>query len=108
MARDTVLYNELMIGCLWAAASIAVSIVALMRRYFKFGPTAKYGHDRRMLVLMPWPLIRSCCLVYDKHHRPEGVNTVRLTDPKSHFDAGRQNLQAMLGEFESLGILRVL
>jgi len=35
------------------------------RRYFKFGPTAEYGHDQRMLGLMLRPLIRNRCLVHD-------------------------------------------
>ena len=59
-----------------------------MRRYFTNGPTAKYGHDQRMLGLMLWPLIRDRCLVHDKHYRLAGVNTVPLSDPGSHFGAG--------------------
>jgi hypothetical protein len=109
VVRDHVLHNELMIGCLWGGRTdCGIDIVALMRRYFKFGPTAKYGHDQRMLGLMLWPLIRDHCLVHDKHYRLDGVNTVALTDPKSHFGGGRQNLAAVLGETESLGIPRVL
>ena len=55
--RDHVLHNELMIGCLWGGRTdCGIDIVDLMRRYFKFGPTAKYGHDQRMLGLMLWPL----------------------------------------------------
>ena len=85
-------------------------IVALMRRYFSLtnGPTAKYGHDQRMLGLMLWPLIRQHCLVHDKYYRLEGVHTVPLRDPKSHFGAGHQNISAVLGEAEALGIPRVL
>src|ERR1700730_8169733 len=45
-----------------------------MRRYFTFGPTAKYGHDQRMLGLMLWPLIRNRCLVHDKYYRLSGVH----------------------------------
>jgi hypothetical protein len=109
VVRDHVLHNELMIGCLWGGRTdCGIDIVALMRRYFKFGPTAKYGHDQRMLGLMLWPLIRDRCLVHDKHYRLDGVHTVALTDPKSHFGGGRQNLAAVLGETESLGIPRVL
>jgi hypothetical protein len=109
VVRDHVLHNELMIGCLWGGRTdCGIDIVALMRRYFKFGPTAKYGHDQRMLGLMLWPLIRNRCLVHDKHYRLDGVHTVALTDPKSHFGGGRQNLAAVLGETESLGIPRVL
>jgi hypothetical protein len=109
VVRDHVLHNELMIGCLWGGRTdCGIDIVELMRRYFKFGPTAKYGHDQRMLGLMLWPLIRNRCLVHDKHYRLDGVKTVALTDAKSHFGAGHQNLPAVLGEVESLGIPRVL
>jgi hypothetical protein len=109
VVRDHVLHNELMIGCLWGGRTdCGIDIVDLMRRYFKFGPTAKYGHDQRMLGLMLWPLIRSRCLVHDKHYRLDGVHTVALTDPKSHFGAGHQNLTAVLGEVEQLGIPRLL
>ena len=61
-----------------------------------------------MLGRMLWPLIRSRCLVHDKYYRLAGVNTVALTDPQSHFGAGHQNLKAVLGEVEALGIPRVL
>jgi hypothetical protein len=109
VVRDHVLHNELMIGCLWGGRTdCGIDIVALMKRYFKFGPTAKYGHDQRMLGLMLWPLIRSRCLVHDKHYQLDGVHTVALTDPKSHFGAGHQNLAAVLGEVEQLGIPREL
>ncbi len=109
VVRDHVLHNELMIGCLWGGRTdCGIDIVALMRRYFKFGPTAKYGHDQRMLGLMLWPLIRDRCLVHDKHYRLDGVHTVALTDPKSHFGAGYQNLPSVLAEAESLGVPRVL
>jgi tetratricopeptide (TPR) repeat protein len=109
VVRDHVMHNELMIGCLWGGRTdCGIDIVELMRRYFKFGPTAKYGHDQRMLGLMLWPLIRSRCLVHDKHYRLDGVHTVALTDPKSHFGGGHQNLAAVLAEVESLGIPRVL
>jgi hypothetical protein len=79
-----------------------------MRRYFTLGPTAKYGHDQRMLGLMLWPLIRSRSLVHDKYYHLEGVNTARLPDPKSHFGAGHQNINAVLNEVERLGIPRIL
>jgi tetratricopeptide (TPR) repeat protein len=109
VVRDHVLHNELMIGCLWAGRTdCGIDIVELMRRYFTFGPTAKYGHDQRMLGLMLWPLIRSRCLVHDKYYRLPGVHTVALRDPQSHFGAGHQNLTAVLGEVERLGIPRVL
>ena len=107
--RDHVLHNELMIGCTWAGRTdCGIDIVELMRRYFTFGPTAKYGHDQRMFGLMLWPLIRNRCLVHDKYYRLPGVDTVQLTDPKSHFGAGHQNIKAVLGEVEQLGIPRVL
>ncbi len=108
VVRDHVLHNELMIGCLWGGRTdCGIDIVDLMRRYFKFGPTAKYGHDQRMLGLMLWPLIRSRCLVHDKYYRLDGVHTIALTDPKSHFGAGHQNPAAVLREAESLGIPRM-
>jgi tetratricopeptide (TPR) repeat protein len=109
VVRDHVLHNELMIGCLWAGRTdCGIDIVALMQRYFAAGPTAKYGHDQRMLGLMLWPLIRSRCLVHDKYYRLDGVHTVPLTDPQSRFGAGHQNITAVLQEVERLGIPRVL
>jgi hypothetical protein len=109
VVRDHVLHNELMIGCLWAGRTdCGIDIVELMRQYFKFGPNAKYGQDQRMLGLMLWPLIRERCLVHDKHYRLPGVHEVALTDPQSHFGAGHQNLAAVLGEAERLGIPRIL
>lgn len=108
VVRDHVLHNELMIGCLWAGRTdCGIDIVDLMRRYFTFGPTAKYGHDQRMLGSMLWPLIRSRCLVHDKHYRLAGVHTAALRDPHSHFGAGHQNLDAVLAEVDRLGIPRV-
>ncbi len=107
--RDHVLHNELMIGCLWAGRTdCGIDIVELMRRYFVHGPTAKYGHDQRMLGLMLWPLIRSRCLVHDKYYSLPGVHQLPLPDPKSRFGAGHQNVAAVLGEVERLGIPRVL
>ncbi len=109
VVRDHVLHNELMIGCLWGGRTdCGIDIVALMRRYFKFGPTAKYGHDQRMLGLMLWPLIRSRCLVHDKHYRLDGVHTVPLTDPNSRFGAGYQHLPSVLAEADRLEIPRIL
>jgi hypothetical protein len=106
--RDHVLHNELMIGCTWAGRTdCGIDIVDLMRRYFTFGPTAKYGHDQRMLGLMLWPLIRNRCLVHDKYYTLPGVHTVPLRDPKSHFGAGYQNIDAVLAEVERLGIPRL-
>jgi tetratricopeptide (TPR) repeat protein len=109
VVRDHVLHNELMIGCMWAGRTdCGIDIVELMRRYFTHGPTAKYGHDQRMLGLMLWPLIRNRSLVHDKYYHLEGVNITRLPDPKSHFGAGHQNLNAVLDEVERLGIPRNL
>jgi hypothetical protein len=111
VVRDHVMHNELMIGCLWAGRTdCGIDIVELMRRYFTAtkGPTARYGHDQRMLGLMLWPLIRSHSLVHDKYYRLAGVDTVVLGDPQSRFGAGHQNLPAVLKEVEALGIPRVL
>lgn len=111
VVRDHVLHNELMIGCTWAGRTdCGIDIVELMRRYFSRtdGPTAKYGHDQWMLGLMLWPLIRDRCLVHDKYYRLSGVDTVPLLDPKSHFGAGHQNINAVLAEAEQLGIPRML
>jgi hypothetical protein len=108
VVRDHVLHNELMIGCLWAGRTDSgIDIVGLMRRYFVHGPNAKYGQDQRMLGLMLWPLIRSHCLVHDKHYRLDGVDTVPLCDPQSHFGAGHQNIKAVLEEADRLGIPRL-
>jgi tetratricopeptide (TPR) repeat protein len=107
--RDHVLHNELMIGCLWAGRTdTGIDIVDLMRRYFTAGPTAKYGHDQRMLGQTLWPLIRGRCLVHDKYYHLAGVREVKLPDPKSHFGAGHQNIAGVLKEAEALGIPRVL
>jgi tetratricopeptide (TPR) repeat protein len=109
VVRDHVLHNELMIGCTWAGRTdCGIDIVELMRRYFTNGPTAKYGHDQRMLGLLLWPLIRDRCLVHDKHYRLAGVETVPLRDPDSHFGAGHQNINAVLEEVDRLGIPRLL
>jgi tetratricopeptide (TPR) repeat protein len=109
VVRDHVLHNELMIGCLWAGRTdCGIDIVELMRRYFTFGPTAKYGHDQRMLGLMLWPLIRKHSLVHDKYYRLDGVTTLPLPDPNSHFGGGHQNIDAVLREVEQLGIPRSL
>ena len=106
--RDHVMHNELMIGCTWAGrADCGIDIVELMRRYFKFGPTAKYGHDQRMLGLMLWPLIRNRCLVHDRHYRLAGVHTIPLGERKGHFGAGHQNLAAVLAEVDRMGIPRL-
>lgn len=111
VVRDHVMHNELMIGCPWAGRTdCRIDVVELMRHYFKStsGPTARYGHDQRMLGLTLWPLIRNHCLVHDKYYTLAGIDTVRLRDPNSHFGAGHQNIAAVLAEVESLGIPRLL
>jgi len=109
VARDHVMHNELMMGGMWAGrADCGIDIVDLMRRYFVAGPTAKYGHDQRMLGLMLWPLIRSHCLVHDKYYAVPGVPTVRLQDAKSKVGAGYQNAASVREEAERLGIPRLL
>ncbi len=106
--RDHVLHNELMMGGTWAGRTdCGIDIVELMRRYFTKGPTAKYGHDQRMLGLMLWPLIRSRCLVHDQYYRLDGVNTLPLPERKDHFGAGHQNIEAVLAEVERMGIPRL-
>ncbi|MDR3466117.1 MAG: hypothetical protein P4M07_09250 [Xanthobacteraceae bacterium] len=108
VVRDHVLHNELMIGCTWAGRTdCGIDIVELMRRYFTFGPSAKYGQDQRMLGQMLWPLIRRHCLVHDKYYTLPGVRTVKLTNPKSHYGAGHQNLDAVLEEVKRLGLPRL-
>ncbi|HEX4409701.1 MAG TPA: hypothetical protein VH206_13095 [Xanthobacteraceae bacterium] len=109
VVRDHVLHNELMIGCTWAGRTdTGIDMVGLMRRYFTDGPTAKYGHDQKMLGSMLWPLIRSRCLVHDKYYHLDGVHAAALPDPKSHFGAGHQNMTAVLKEIEGLGIPEML
>jgi hypothetical protein len=106
--RDHVLHNELMIGCLWAGRTdCGIEVVALMRRYFSGGPNARYGHDQRFLGLLLWPLIRDRALVHDKYYQLDGVHTEPLPDPKSHFGAGFQNIDAVRAEAEKLGIPRL-
>jgi tetratricopeptide (TPR) repeat protein len=107
--RDHVLHNELMIGCLWSGRTdCGIDIVELMRQYFTGGPTAKYGHDQRMLGLKLWPLIRDRCLVHDKYYTLPGVRTVPLRDPGTRLGAGHQNMPDILKELDRLGIPRVL
>ena len=109
VVRGHMLHDELILSGLWAGRTdTGIDIVELMRRYFTFGPTARYGEDQRMLGLMLWPLIRNRCLVHDKYYRLAGVHTVALRDPPSHFGAGHQDLAAVLGEVDRLGIPSVL
>lgn len=107
--RDHVLHNELMIGCLWSGRTdCGIDIVELMRQYFTGGPTAKYGHDQRMLGTKLWPLIRDRCLVHDKYYRLPGVHTVPLRDPSTRLGAGHQHMPNILKELDRLGIPRLL
>jgi hypothetical protein len=109
VARDHVMHNELMMGCMWAGRTdCGIDVVELMRRYFVAGPTTKYGHDQRMLGLMLWPLIRNHCLVHDKYYAVPDVPTIRLLDPKSKLGAGYQNVASVREEAERLGIPRIL
>jgi hypothetical protein len=107
--RDHVLHNELMMGGTWdGRTDCGIDIVELMRSYFTNGPTAKYGHDQRMLGLRLWPLIRERCLVHDRHYRLPGVHTVRLPERKGgHIGAGHQNNDAVLAEVDRMGIPRL-
>lgn len=103
--RDHVLHNALMMAGLWGGRTDSgIDIVELIRRYFLNGPTTIYGDDQRMLGSMLWPLIRGHCLVHDRHYRLSGVHEVGLPESKSHFGAGHQNLPAVRGEAEQLGI----
>jgi tetratricopeptide (TPR) repeat protein len=107
--RDHVMHNELMMGGTWdGRADCGIDIAELMRRYFVNGPTAKYGHDQRMLGLMLWPLIRSRCLVHDRHYRLAEVDTLPLPERKGHFGAGHQNIATVLAEVDRMGIPRLL
>ena len=104
VVRDHVLHNELMIGCLWAGRTdCGIDIVELMRRYFTFGPTAKYGHDQRMLGLMLWPLIRSHCLVHDKYYRLDGVDTHTAARPEQPFRRRPSEYQKRAGRGRAAG-----
>lgn len=109
VARDHVMHNELMMGGMWAGRTgCGIDIVELMRRYFVAGPTAKYGHDQRMLGLMLWPLIRKHCLVHDKYYAVPDVATVKLLDAQSRVGAGYQDAVTVREEAERLGIPRML
>jgi hypothetical protein len=46
--------------------------------------------------------------MHDKYYRLPDVHTAPLTDPKSHFGGGHQNLTAMHEELDRLGIPRML
>lgn len=109
VVRDHVMHNELMMGGMWAGRTdCGIAITAMMRRYFVAGPTAKYGHDQRMLGLLLWPLIRAHCLVHDKYYTLPDVALVKLTDARSKLGAGYQNQTAVREEAERLGIPRLL
>ena len=77
VVRDHVLHNDLILAGLWGGcADCDIDVLDLLGRYFRFGPTNKYGHDQRMLATMVWPLIRPHCLVHDKYYSLPGVHTV--------------------------------
>jgi len=105
VVRDHILHNALMMAGLWGGRTdTGIDIVALIRRHFPNEPTAIYGDDQRMLASMLWPLIRGHCLVHDRHYHLPGVHQVGLPELKGHFGAGHQNLAAVRGEAEQLGI----
>jgi hypothetical protein len=108
VVRDHVLHNEPIMAGLWGGRTdCGIDMVALIKRCFVHGPTAKYGDDQHLLGRMLWPLIRGRCLVHDKHYRLAGVHTVPLRDPNSRFGAGHQDTAAVLAEAERLGIPRL-
>jgi tetratricopeptide (TPR) repeat protein len=108
--RGHILHNVLMMAGLWGGRTdTGIDIVALIRRYLTAGPMMIYGEDQRMLGSMLWPLIRAHCLMHDKYYSLPGIHGRGLPDlKKSHFGASRQNLNAVRGEAEQLGIPREL
>jgi hypothetical protein len=106
--RDHVLHNDVILAGLWGGrADCDIDILDLLRRYFSFGPTNKYGHDQRMLAMMIWPLIRSHCLVHDRYYRLPGVHTVAF-DAGTHFGAGLQNPEEVMQEARRYGLPQVV
>jgi hypothetical protein len=83
------------------------SILAQAASLYKLFLGAKYGHDRRMLGLMLWPLIRDHGLVHDKYCRLTGITTAAPPDLRSHFGAGHENIRAVLEDVERPGIPRM-
>jgi hypothetical protein len=108
VVRDHVLHNDLILAGLWGGrADCDIDVLDLLRRYFSFGPTNKYGHDQRMLAMMVWPLIRSHCLVHDRYYRLPGVHTVAF-DAGTHFGAGLQNPTEIMREAKRYGLPQVV
>jgi hypothetical protein len=108
VVRDHVLHNDLILAGLWGGrADCNIDVLDLLRRYFRFGPTNKYGHDQRMLAMMVWPLIRSQCLVHDKFYRLPGVHTVAL-DAGANLGAGWQNPTEVMREAKRHGLPQVV
>jgi Flp pilus assembly protein TadD len=102
--RDHVLHNDLILAGLWGGhANCGIDVHDMLRRYFTFGPTNKYGHDQHMLATMLWPIVRPHCLVHDKFYRLPGVHTVPLT-ADSHFGAGKQSAASVTEEAGRYGL----
>jgi hypothetical protein len=107
--RDHILHNALMMAGLWGGRTdCGINIVALIRRFFPHGPTTIYGDDQNMLGSTLWPLIRGHCLVHDRYYHLAGVHKAVPAEMPGHFGAGHQNLAAVRGEAEQLGIPRDL
>jgi hypothetical protein len=97
--RDHVLHTEPIMGQLWGGrADCGVDIHALIRSF----SSSKYGYDQAMLAFKLWPMIRNHALVHDRHYRLAGVHTVPITH--ENLGAGNQNLDAIRGEIQRLGI----
>jgi tetratricopeptide (TPR) repeat protein len=106
--RDHILHNDLILAGLWGGrADCDIDVLDLLRRYFRLGPTNKYGHDQRMLATMVWPQIRSHCLVHDKYYRLPGVHTVPL-EAGMHIGASWQNLGDVMQEAKRYGLPQVV
>jgi hypothetical protein len=65
------------------------------------------AHDQCVLGLTLWPADPERSLVHDKINRLSGVDTIPLTDSKSHFGAGYQNIKIVPGEIDRPGISRL-
>jgi tetratricopeptide (TPR) repeat protein len=107
--RDHILHNALMMAGLWGGRTdCGIDITVLIKRFFPQGPTTIYGEDQNMLGSTLWPLIRGHCLVHDRYYDLTGVHKVVPPEMPGHFGAGHQNLAAVRGEAEQLGIPRDL
>jgi hypothetical protein len=74
----------------------------LTRRYFVHGPTAKDGHDQRMVGLMMWPLIGSTARFTT--NIADGAAHGSAARPEKPFRRRYQNIDAVLAEVDRLGI----